>query len=71
MMMTEKKIIPFAVNIEHRNIQLTVLKSNLASERKISEGKANVPTNVPIPFDSVLETKFNVPATYLKHKHYS
>lgn len=64
--MTEKKTIPFASNIASKNVQLTILKSNLARERNIRDGKANVPTYFPMPLDSVWETIFNLPAKYLK-----
>lgn len=63
---TEKNIIPLASRIASRNIQLTVLKSRRASERKIRDGKAKVPTNVAIPLDSVDETTLRRPAMYLK-----
>lgn len=63
--MTLKKINPLAKSIANRNIQFTELKSNLARERKINDGRANVPTNVAIPLDSVDETRFKRPAIYL------
>lgn len=63
---TEKNIIPLANRIASRNIQLTVLKSRRASDRNMRDGKAKVPTNVAIPLDSVEETTFRRPATYLK-----
>lgn len=62
---TEKKIIPFANKIAARNSQFTVLKSNLANDKNISEGKAKVPTNVPMPLDSVCVTTLKRPAVYL------
>lgn len=68
---TEKNIIPLASSIASRNIQLTELKSRRASERKMRDGKANVPTNVAIPLDSVEETTFRRPAMYLKEIHYT
>lgn len=63
---TIKNIIPLASRIASRNIQLTVLKSSRASERKMREGKAKVPTNVAIPLDSVEETTLRRPAMYLE-----
>lgn len=68
---TEKNIIPLANSIASRNIQLTVLKSRRASERKMRDGKAKVPTNVAIPLDSVEETTLRRPAMYLKGIHYT
>lgn len=64
--MTPKNMRPLAINIASRNIQLTILKSNFAKERKIRDGRANVPTNVAMPFDSVDVTTFRRPAMYLK-----
>lgn len=68
---TEKNIIPFASSIASRNIQFTVLKSKRASERKMRDGKAKVPTNVAIPLDSVEETTLRRPAMYLKGIYYT
>jgi hypothetical protein len=41
------------------------LKSSWASERKIKDGRAKVPTKVPRPFASVCEIMLNRPAKYL------
>lgn len=62
---TKKNTSPFATSIASRNVQLTIVKSNLAKERKISDGKAKVPTNVAIPLDSTFETTLSLPAMYL------
>lgn len=67
---TEKNIMPLANSIASRNIQLTVLKSRRASERKMRDGKAKVPTNVAIPLDSVEDTTLRRPAMYLKEIFY-
>lgn len=64
--MTPKNIRHLANSIASRNIQLTKLKSSLAKERNMRDGRANVPTNVAIPFDSVDVTTLRRPATYLK-----
>lgn len=45
---------------------MTECHSNSTSERKISEGSANVPTNVLRPFDSAFVMMFRRPARYLK-----
>lgn len=63
---TEKNTIPFASNIARRNVQFTVVKSSLARDRKMRDGRAKVPTNVPIPLDSVCDTTLRRPAMYLK-----
>lgn len=63
---TPKKITPFARRIASKKLQLTVEKSSLASDTNIRDGNANVPTKVPMPFDSDGETTFKRPATYLK-----
>lgn len=63
---TEKNTSPFASNIARRNVQLTLLKSSRASERNIRDGRAKLPTNVAMPFDSTLDTTFSLPAIYLK-----
>ena len=57
---------PFANNIAHKNVQLTMVKSRRANDKNIRDGKANVPTYVDIPFDSDLDTTLRRPATYLK-----
>lgn len=67
---TEKNIMPLANSIASRNIQFTVLKSRRASERKMRDGNAKVPTNVAIPLDSVEETTLRRPAMYLKGIHF-
>lgn len=59
---TAKNTILFAINIDNKNSQLTADKSNSANDMKINDGKANVPTNVFIPFASVSEIKFIRPA---------
>lgn len=65
---TPKNITPLASNMASRNVQFTVVKSSLASDTKISDGSAKVPTNVAIPLDSVDDTTLRRPAIYLKLK---
>lgn len=65
-MITRKNTRPFANNIAPKNVQFTTLKSRRANDKKIRDGRAKVPTNVAIPFDSNLETTLRRPATYLK-----
>lgn len=59
---TPKNTIPLASKIASKNVQLTVLKSNRAKDKNIKLGRAKVPTNVAIPFDSVDDTIFKRPA---------
>ena len=51
-----------AIKTARRNFQFTRLKSSFASDIKIKEGRANVPTNVFRPFASVLVMTSNLPA---------
>uniref|UniRef100_A0A8W7PGN4 Uncharacterized protein n=1 Tax=Anopheles coluzzii TaxID=1518534 RepID=A0A8W7PGN4_ANOCL len=46
MMATDRNTIVFAISIDSRKFQFTVLQSSSARERKITDGSANVPTNV-------------------------
>lgn len=46
----------------NKKIQLTVLQSNATSDVKISDGNANVPTNVFKPFVSAFVMTFKRPA---------
>lgn len=55
-----------AINTARRNFQFTRLKSSFASDIKIKEGRANVPTKVFSPFPSILVITSNLPAIYLK-----
>lgn len=66
-MITEKNTIAFDTRIESRNFQLTTCQSNSTSDKKISEGKANVPTNVFSPLVSAFDMILNSPARYLKN----
>ena len=52
--------------MDSRKFQFTVLQLSSAKDKKISEGKANVPTNVLSPLASVFVIIFNRPARYLK-----
>lgn len=58
----------FAKKIASKNSQLTELRSSVAIDIKIKDGKAKVPTNVFKPLASVAEIMFNRPATYLSTK---
>lgn len=62
MAMTAKKTMAFAMRMAARKFQFTEFHSNSTSERKISEGSANVPTNVFRPFDSAFVMMFRRPA---------
>lgn len=59
---TAKKTIDFAMSIDSRNVQLTDVRSSCASDMKINDGSENVPTNVLMPFASVSDIKFILPA---------
>lgn len=56
----------FASNIASKNLQLTNVKSNLANDIKIKDGRAKVPTKVFKPFASNFVITLNLPAIYLK-----
>lgn len=66
MAMTEKKIIDFEIRIDRRNVQFTVCQLSSTSDKNMSEGRANVPTNVLRPFVSAFEMIFRRPARYLR-----
>ena len=57
---TARKIIVLVINIDKRKFQLTELKSRLDRFPKIIAGKANVPTNVPMPLDSLVDNSLNL-----------
>lgn len=66
---TTKKTDVFAKRIASKNSQLTELRSSVAIDMKISDGKEKVPTKVFKPLASVAEIMFNLPATYLKENN--
>lgn len=66
MIATARNTIVFEIKIESRKFQLTVLQLSSASDRKITDGRANVPTKVLRPFASVLVMMFSRPARYLQ-----
>ena len=57
---TVMKIILFVISIDKRNFQLTAVKSKLQRALKIIAGRANVHTNVSMPFDSTLDNSLNL-----------
>ena len=57
---TAKNIDDLAINMAARNPQLTDIKFSLLKEPKIRAGKQNVPTNVPIPLDSLADNTLNL-----------
>lgn len=59
---TIQNTVLLASNIASKNLQLTKEKSNLANDKKINDGRANVPTKVFSPFASMLVMIFNLPA---------
>lgn len=61
-MPTAKKMIHFEMRMAVKNVQLTVLQSSATSDVKISDGNANVPTNVFRPFVSAFVMIFDRPA---------
>lgn len=65
-MITAKNMTPLAIKIDNKKVQFTVEKSRRARDKKIKEGRANVPTNVAIPLDSVVVTTLRRPAMYLQ-----
>lgn len=65
------KIEALANKTASKNCQLTELRFSVAIDMKMSDGRANVPTNVFKPLASVAEIIFNRPATYLTQKRYN
>jgi hypothetical protein len=65
---TTRKTDDFAKRMASKNSQLTELRSSVAIDMKIRDGKEKVPTKVFNPLASVAEIMFNLPATYLKEK---
>jgi hypothetical protein len=62
---TTMKTDAFAKRIASKNCQLTELRSSVAIDIKIRDGREKVPTKVFKPLASVVEIMFNLPATYL------
>ena len=67
-MRTVTKTAAFAVKTAERNFQLTELRSKVAIDRKMSDGREKVPTKVLSPLASVIEMMLSLPATYLSQK---
>lgn len=61
-MPTAKNTIHLEIKMANKKSQLTVLQSNATNDVKISDGNANVPTNVFRPFVSAFVMIFNRPA---------
>lgn len=61
-MPTAKNTIHFEMRMASKNIQLTVFQSSATSDVKISDGNANVPTNVFKPLVSAFVIIFKRPA---------
>lgn len=61
-MPTAKKTMHFEIRMAVRKVQFTVLQSSATSDVNISDGNANVPTNVFKPFVSAFVIIFNRPA---------
>lgn len=64
--MTAKNTIAFEMRMEAMKLQFTEFHSNSTSERNMSDGRANVPTNVFRPLDSAFVIMFRRPARYLR-----
>ena len=64
-MRTTEKTAALAVRTAARNFQFTELRSRVAIDRKMSDGRENVPTKVFNPLASVIEIIFSLPAIYL------
>lgn len=63
---TAKNTIHFEMSIANKKIQFTVFQSKVTSDVKISDGNANVPTNVLKPLVSAFVIILSRPAIYLK-----
>lgn len=59
---TARNTIVFDIRIESRKFQLTVLQFSSASDRNMTDGRANVPTKVLRPLASVLVMMLSRPA---------
>lgn len=59
---TAKNTTHFEMRMANKNIQLTVFQSKVTSDVKISDGNANVPTNVFNPLVSALVIILSRPA---------